>query len=160
MSDYSKIIFLCTGNTYLSPIAEAMYRQFTAEKNQTQGEEYNWPDCCSRGLVVLFPEPISPKVNVSLSQHELQPCAHENSMQLEQKDVTDDTLCLTMTFSEKVAFLEKYEHEDVYTLGEFVGEDTDIIDPYGGEDELYEKCYQDIARRVRKVMEKIKDRRM
>jgi protein-tyrosine-phosphatase len=27
------------------------------------------------------------------------------------------------------------------------------MDPYGGEEEQYEKCYDDIARRVRRVIE-------
>lgn len=143
---YSKIIFLCTGNTYLSPLTEAMYRQLSEGKD-------NMPDCISRGLVVLFSEPISPKVNVALSQHDMLPSSHENSQQLQVEDISEDSLLLTMTFSEKVTLLEKYEPAHVFTLGEFVGEDTDIVDPYGGEDEQYEKCYQDIARRVQKIIQ-------
>ncbi len=157
MKIYSKIIFVCTGNTYLSPVAEAMYRQFTEQlRTEEQQEGRNltsFPPCCSRGLVVLFSEPISPKVNVSLSQHELKPCSHENSVQLEQYDIDEDTLILTMTFSEKVAYLEKYQGGEVYTLGEFVGEDTDITDPYGGEEQEYDLCYHDIARRIRKAID-------
>lgn len=153
MRHYSKIIFLCTGNTYLSPIAEAMYLQYTQREQKKKEEESYLPACCSRGLVVLFSEPISPKVNVALSQHDMMPSAHENSMQLEQSEITQDTLLLTMTFSEKVTYLEKYQQGDVYTLGEFVGDDTDISDPYGGEEEQYETCYNEIARRVRKVIQ-------
>lgn len=142
---YSKVIFLCMGNTYLSPLAEAMYRQFS--------EGGDVPRTISRGLVVLFSEPISPKVNVALSQHDMLPSSHENSQQLLQEDITEESLLLTMTFSEKVSLLEKYQPDHVYTIGEFVGEDTDITDPYGGEEEMYEKCYCDIERRVRKVIE-------
>lgn len=145
---YSKIIFLCTGNTYLSPLSEAMYRQFS------EGDDM--PEGVSRGLVVLFSEPISPKVNVALSQHDMLPSSHENSLQLLQEDITEDSLLLTMTFSEKVTLLEKYQPANVYTIGEFVGEDTDIADPYGGEEEMYEKCFCDIERRVRKVIEILK----
>ena len=157
MKDYSKIIYVCTVNTYLSPVAEAMYRQFTEqerERERAEGERViSFPPCCSRGLVVLFSEPISPKVNVSLSQHDLRPCSHENSVPLEQFDIVEDALVLTMTFSEKVAYLEKYQGGEVYTLGEFVGEDTDITDPYGGEEEQYDLCYHEIARRIRKVIQ-------
>ena len=157
MKDYSKIIYVCTANTYLSPVAETMYRQFTEqerERERAEGERViSFPPCCSRGLVVLFSEPISPKVHVSLSQHDLRPCSHENSVPLEQFDIVEDALVLTMTFSEKVAYLEKYQGGEVYTLGEFVGEDTDITDPYGGEEEQYDLCYHEIARRIRKVIQ-------
>ena len=138
MKNYSKIIFVCTANTYLSPVAEAMYRQFTEKEREHQRElgqpVFSFPPCCSRGLVVLFSEP----------------CSHENSVPLEQFDITTDALVLTMTFSEKVAYLEKYEGGEVYTLGEYVGVDTDIVDPYGGEDEQYDLCYHEIGRRIRK----------
>lgn len=150
MKRYRKVIFLCTANTYLSPLAEALYRYYT------DGSE-RMPQSVSRGLVVLFSEPISPKINVSLSQHEIPVSSHENSIQLTQEDLIEDTLVLTMTFSEKVSLMEEYHHEDVYTLGEFVGEDTDIQDPYGGEDEQYESCYSDISRRVKKVVQILKE---
>ncbi len=151
MGKYAKIIFSCTQNTYLSPMAEAMYRQFT------EGME-GMPEGISRGLIVLFSEPISPKVNVALSQHDMLPSSHENSMQLQPEELTEDTLVLTMTFSEKVTLLEEYTPENVFTIGEFVGEDTDIVAPYGGEEELYEKCYNDIARRVHKVIQILQEK--
>ncbi len=149
MKRYEKIIFLCTNNTYLSPIAEAMYRHCTMA-------EENMPGCCSRGLVVLFSEPISPKVNIALMTHDMEVSSHENSQQFQTEELTEDVLILTMTFSEKVKLLEEYPVENVYTLGEFVGEDTDIIDPYGGEEEQYERCYEDILRRIKKTVEILK----
>lgn len=149
MKRYGKIIFLCTNNTFLSPTAEAIYRYYAMK-------EEDMPECCSRGLVVLFSEPISPKVNVALTTHDIEASFHENSQQLQLEDMKQDTLVLTMTFSEKVKLLEEYPIENVYTLGEYVGEDTDITDPYGGEDEQYEKCYEEILRRIKKVVEIIK----
>lgn len=150
MRRYSKVIFLCTGNTYLSPMAEALYRHYTQN-------EKDIAEAVSRGLVVLFSEPISPKVNVALGQHDFLASSHESSRQLQPEDITEDTLLLTMTFSEKVTLMEQYQRENVFTIGEFVGENTDIQDPYGGEEEQYEKTYDDIARRVKKVIRILKN---
>ncbi len=85
------------------------------------------PEPYSRGLVVLFEEPISPKVNLLLSKHEMTPGNHSQSMQLQKEELTDKTLILTMTFPEKVQFLETYgDGYAVYTLGEFAGVETDV----------------------------------
>ena len=61
-----------------------------------------------------------------------------------------------MTLSEKVKLIEAFEHEkNVYTIGEFVGEDTDIADPAGSEEERYKECFDELALRVNKVIQKL-----
>ena len=44
---------------------------------------------------------------------------------------------------------------NVYTLGEFIEEDTDIASPYGSEDELYEKFFDEVCSRVERVILRI-----
>ena len=80
MRPYDKIFFVCTSNTLLSPIAEGIYRSEAA---------VYMPEPYSRGLVVLFEEPISPKVNLLLSKHERTPGNHSQSMQLQKEELTD-----------------------------------------------------------------------
>lgn len=147
MIRYDKIIFVCTGNTFMSPVAEAIYR----EKAPV------WmPTPYSRGLVVLFQEPISPKVNLLLSKHEIQASDHAQSKQLEAEEITESTLLLTMTLSEKVQLMEEFGTEGhIYTMGEYTGEETDVTDPYGTEDEQYEKCFEELFGRIDLVIEKM-----
>ena len=93
------------------------------------------PEPYSRGLVVLF-----------------------ESMQLQKEELTDKTLILTMTFPEKVQFLETYgDGYAVYTLGEFAGVETDVSDPYGAEEEAYEKCFEEIAERIRLTIHRLEE---
>lgn len=147
MKRYDKVIFICTGNTFLSPVAEGIYR---AKAPVWMPEPY------SRGLVVLFEEPISPKVNLLLSQHELPPSDHIQSRQMEREDISEVTLILTMTLSEKVQFLEEFgDTGKVYTLGEYTGVETDVSDPYGAEDEAYENCFEDLSQRVELVIARL-----
>lgn len=149
MKRYDQVIFLCTTNTLLSPIAEGIYRKNSPD----------WmPKGISRGLVVLFEEPINPKCNVLLTQNGFDISGHNQSRQLVQEDLLEDTLILTMTLSEKVKLIEEFQYEDnVYTIGEFVGEDADMIDPGGSEDEKYRECFEELLLRVNKVIQKIEE---
>ena len=149
MKRYDQIVFVCTSNTLLSPIAEGIYRK----------NSLDWmPKGISRGLIVLFEEPINPKVNVLLMQNGFPISGHRQSRQLKKGDITEDTLVLTMTLSEKVRLIEEYATEkNIYILGEFVGEDTDILDPGGAEEEKYKECFDELFFRVNKVIQKIEE---
>ena len=62
MKDYDKVIFVSTGNTAVGPMTEAiMQDKFRLEDILVE----------SRGLVVLFPEPINPKAEAILVRHGL-----------------------------------------------------------------------------------------
>lgn len=148
MSKYQKIIFVCTGNTCRSPIAEAIYKNL---------ERIGTMKVLSRGLVVLFSEPINPKAEVVLVKHEL---GLENhiSKGLKATDIEDGTLVLTMTENQKRKVLEDYpEGGEVYTIKEYVGEMGDVVDPYGGSLIDYEECYVELARLVKKTVYKINE---
>lgn len=149
MKRYDQIVFVCTTNTLLSPIAEGIYRNNSPE----------WmPKGLSRGLVVLFEEPINPKCNILLTQNGYTISGHSQSRQLAEDVLTENALLLTMTLSEKVKLIEAFNHEEnVYTIGEFVGEDTDMIDPGGSEDEKYKECFEELVLRVNKVIQKVEE---
>lgn len=149
MKDYDQVLFVCTANTFLSPIAEEIYRHNAPD----------WmPKGISRGLVVLFEEPINPKCNLLLTKNDFDISGHNQSRQLKKEDLTEDALILTMTLGEKVKLIEEFEHENnVYTIGEFVGEDTDLVVPGSGEDEKYKECFEELVMRVNKVIEKLQE---
>ncbi|MFG6394574.1 MAG: hypothetical protein K1W24_10435 [Lachnospiraceae bacterium] len=147
MKSYDKVIFICTTNTFCSPVAEAVYKEIAPA----------WlPEAVSRGIVVLFSEPISPKVNVILSSHDIGVSNHKHSMQLKKEDITQDTLMLAMAFSEKVKLMEDFGLDsNVYTIGEFIGEDTDMVNPYGADDAQYKSFFEEVQKRVERVILRI-----
>lgn len=149
MKHYNQIIFVCTSNTLLSPVAEGIYRDRSPK----------WmPKGISRGLVVLFEEPVNPKCNVLLTQNGYTISSHSQSRQLSKEDLTEGTLVLTMTLSEKVKLIEEFGYEEnVYTLGEYVGEDTDMADPGGSEEEKYKECFEELVFRVDKLIQKLRE---
>lgn len=145
---YDKIIFVCTRNTFLSPLAEAIFRTKTLDQ---------MPLPYSRGLVVLFEEPINPKVNLLLSKYNIPISNHEQSRQLESSDISENTLVLTMTLSEKVQLMEDFgDIGHVYTLGEYTGEETDVVDPYGEGEDGYVRCCEELLQRIDLLIECLK----
>jgi protein-tyrosine phosphatase len=111
----------------------------------------------SRGLVVLFSEPINPKAEIVLNKHDLESFGHV-SKGLKNADIEEDTLVLTMTAAQKNKVLNLYSNaSQVYTIKEFAGEIGDVVDPYGGTLLDYEECYIELARLVKKTVYKLNE---
>ena len=148
MKRYHKLIFVCTGNTCRSPMAEAIYKNL---------EKVSDMKVSSRGLVVLFSEPLNPKAEVVLKKHDLELNNHL-AKGLKSSDIEENTIILTMTANQKKKVMELYpEQKDVYAIKEFAGEIGDVVDPYGGTLMDYEECYIELGRLVKKTVYKLNE---
>lgn len=148
MNKYKKLIFVCTGNTCRSPMAEAIYKRM---------DNSGKTEVLSRGLVVLFPEPLNPKTEIVLKKHDLELNDHVAKV-LKASDIDENTLILTMTAAHKRKVTEAFPNAgEVYTIKEYAGEMGDVIDPYGGSLLDYEDCYIELGRLVKKTIYKINE---
>ncbi len=129
-------------------MAEVIFRSLETESDM---------EVMSRGLVVLFPEPSNPKADTVVRNHNLSIGDHM-SKPLEQEDIDEDTLILTMTLEQKEKVQREYENSvNVYTLKEFIGEDGDVSDPYGKDLTDYEECYIELAKLIKKTVYKLNE---
>ena len=143
---FDKIIFVCAENNSRGPMAETIYKSLT--------ENEGLPSL-SRGIVVLFPEPVNEKAETVLENHGLT-CAVKVSRELKAKDITDGSLLLTMTDKQKEQIADKFGVTDnVFTIKEFNGEEGDVKDPYGGTLVDYEECFNDLLRLIKKTIYKL-----
>lgn len=143
---YNKIIFVCKENVYLSPMAEWIMKSILMDKSK---------EICSRGLVVLFPEPRNKKVTDVLMNHAV-PCEEQVSQEFDIAEVDDETLVVAMNFTEKVKLVEEFGlTENVVTLLEFVEEEDDVMDPYGGDEDAYDKFYVDLKELLYRAKKKL-----
>ena len=87
----------------------------------------------ARGLVVSFPEPMNQKAEAILISNGISMTGF-TSEQLVEDEVTQDTLLLTMEQGDKDRILHQFstvKEDNVFVLTEFVGEELEILDPYG-----------------------------
>ena len=139
---YDRIIFVCEGNHSKGPMAETIYKSLT--------ENESIP-AISRGLVVLFSEPVNEKAVSVLENHGLT-CAVEFSKELTKEDITENALILTMTDKQKKQTLDKYEIEnDIFSIKEFNGEEGEVK----GTLVDYEECYNELLRLIKKTIYKL-----
>lgn len=146
MVRYERLIFVCTENTCRSPMAEALFKSMQTEDDI---------EVLSRGLVVLFQEPMNPKVEVVFNNHDLHISGHI-AKQFKVHEYNEHTLILTMTMNQKLKLNEEFGiTENVYTLKEYVGETGDVLDPYGKTLIEYEECFGELVRLVKKTIYQI-----
>ena len=140
-----KIIFVSTNNTCRSFIAESVLRKYLkdAHRRDIQLE--------SKGLVVLFPEPVHTKAADLVRKSGIEIIDFKAS-QLTQEDVETSDLILTMNDKQKEKVLEDYHgYKEVATINEYANDEGAVIDPYGMDDEDYEHCFVQITQLIHKI---------
>ena len=135
MKHYDKLIFVSESDTSTGPMAEAILQQIFLLEDIL---------ITSKGLVVLFPEPINPKAEAVLVSHSLSMKDHV-SEQLTEDDFDDRTLILTMDSAQMDQLLKDHERaKNVFTLASYIQADEDVPDPYGGSLADYNRVYETV----------------
>lgn len=131
MSRFNTIIFLDEEGTGLSPYADVLMKQKIKERG-IEGIEV-----CSKGNVVLFPEPANQKIQ-ELARIKGMNLDDYIASPLEGTEFSESTLILTFNAGSKQKVYDHFPNAaNVYMLREFVGESGDIRLPLGGSIEEY-----------------------
>lgn len=146
MQKYRSIVFVSGTDSARGPMAAELL------KNHKLKQEYV---IYSRGMVVLFPEPANQKAEAIMKSAQLTLEKH-TSRQFDPSNIQDDTLILTIDRNEKEKIIAEYgEMENLFTLNEYVGDDTEIPDPYGKPLTAYGECYEILVRLTDRLAEKL-----
>lgn len=147
---YNKLIFVAQTGTCREAMAAGIIEDFTLQHPM---------EILSRGLVVQFPEPMNQKAEAVLISNGIHMDAYV-STQLTEEDLTEDALVITMEEIHRERILEQYEHaipENIHVLTKYVGDELEILDPYGGALPAYGLCYETLRKSIKKLVKKLND---
>ena len=140
-----EILFVCTGNTCRSPMAELFFNHY----RQTIGKS---PCAASCGISTADSLPISANAGAVMQENGIEPGAFKSSAAtLEQIDRAD--FIFTMTSSHRkalVSALPEYADKIFTLLGE-----NDVSDPFGQNLEVYRSTFEMMRPTLIKLAEQL-----
>ena len=142
-----RILFVCTGNTCRSPMAEAICQHYLPDAEVISAGVGAVPGLtASIGAIDAMQQ-----LGLNLDHH--------RSRALSSYLLADVDLVLCMGQSHKQVILQALpEYADkVFTLAEYVGETGDIADPWGGDAEEYQACAAQIEDLIKKLAERLEE---
>lgn len=152
LQKYRRVIFVSGSDCCRGPMAAELLR------NENLVQEYKID---SRGMVVLFPEPVNQKAEAIMRSQQMTMGNHE-ATPFEESDLDEDTLVLTFEETQKWKIISEYEYvKHVYTLNEYIEDEREALSMHGqpltGYGELFELLRELIKKLAQKLNEEAKN---
>ena len=147
------VLFVCTGNTCRSPMAEQIFNQEALDVSA---------HATSAGLDAQEASPINPLAVEALKGLGYSPTEHSSKL-LSTEAVEAADVIVTFTQSQKIELGQRFPAADgkVFTISEYantgVSEIEDVPDPYGKSAVVYQETAETIASLVKVIVSSLKN---
>lgn len=144
-----RIVFVCTGNTCRSVMAEYLLKKYLADYDPLLLERY---EIISRGTGAFCGAPASPAVIPLLNEEKACGAESHQAGQIDRYTLLSSDLIFTMEEGQRSALvsLEPTAESRIFNLKKFLPPDMekDIFDPIGGTEQIYRDVFEIIRTAV------------
>ncbi len=145
-----KILFVCTGNTCRSPIAEIIFNELNEHKEHCAS---------SAGIATIHGSMASTNAILVVNENLQKDISKRKAVQLTIELLAEVDLVLTMTSSIANMLVKEYPNDSIkiFSLSNYINGESDVLDPFGGSVYLYNETFDQLKGMIIRLIKKLKE---